>query len=227
MPNHDTYRVPLTLLMVAIALEALDLDFKVMEMLFDNNSQSFPLRHHWFTEGVIHTMGRQMIGAIGLGIVLTFIASFTLPSLKSDRREWSFVLISIVISTLSISTLKATTGMNCAYDLSLYGGSEPLNQLSNLWLGDGQCWPGGHVSGPLSLIAVFFGFRTKQPYLAFTGLIFAVTMGIIFGLGQTLRGAHFPSHTIWTALIIWMINLGLMKIFFPVPTTPLQAGATP
>ena len=216
----------MTLLLLAFVLEVFGLDFKMMGLLFDSGSQSFPLRHHWLTEGVIHTVGRQMIGATVLVIILTFIASLILPSPKSDRREWSFVLFSIVIATLTISILKATTGMQCAYELTIYGGSKPLNQFSNLWLGDGKCWPGGHVSGPLSLVAIFFGFRTKQPTLALLGLVGAVTMGMVFGIGQTLRGAHFPSHTIWTTLIIWMINLGLIKIFFPAPTTTLQAGVT-
>ena len=29
----------------------------------------------------------------------------------------------------------------------------------------------------------------------------SVLLGLVFGVAQTLRGAHYPSHTLWTALI--------------------------
>lgn len=213
-----TYRVPVIFLLLICLLQGLDLDHKAMSIYYDSDSHSFPLRHHWLTEGVIHDLGRQLIGAIGVVIMIAFLGSFILPSLKPVRREWCFVVASIVISTLIISILKRYTGVYCAYDLLAYGGTEVGNKISNLWQGGGQCWPGGHVSGPLSLMAIYFGFRTKQPVLAIGSLVAALTLGTIFGIGQTLRGAHFPSHTIWTALIIWLVNLMLARVFFPALT---------
>tara|TARA_R110002072_G_scaffold64_13_gene469 strand:- start:6321 stop:7061 length:741 start_codon:yes stop_codon:yes gene_type:complete len=219
--NLDTHalltRVPIILLLFLCVIEITDLDFKIMGLLYDSQSHSFPLRHDWFTEGVLHTLGRQLVGTIGVGIILTFIGAYILPSLKFARWEWSFVVVSIVISTLTVSVLKKTTGMHCAYDLSIYGGAQPLNQLSNLWSGSGQCWPGGHVSGPFSLLAIYFAFRAKQPTFALCALIVAVTLGMSFGVGQTLRGAHFPSHTVWTVLIVWVINLLLARVMLPAP----------
>ena len=32
-------------------------------------------------------------------------------------------------------------------------------------------------------------------------------MGLVLGLTQTLRGAHYPSHTFWTAFICWAVAL--------------------
>jgi membrane-associated PAP2 superfamily phosphatase len=34
---------------------------------------------------------------------------------------------------------------------------------------------------------------------AMTGVM--VLSGLVLGLAQTLRGAHYPSHTAWTALV--------------------------
>ena len=34
-----------------------------------------------------------------------------------------------------------------------------------------------------------------------------VLVGLVFGLTQTVRGAHFPSHTFWTAWICWTVGL--------------------
>ena len=215
MRDLNTYGVPVIIVLAVALLEWLDLDHKIMAMVYDPAIHAFPLRHHWLTEGVIHTLGRQLIAVLGVTVLLAFASSLLLPALKSVRWEWGFVVLSIVVSTLCISTLKATTGVHCAYDLALYGGDQPANQLANLWLGGGACWPGGHVSGPLSLIAIYFAFFQKQRWLAVGGLALGLVLGLIFGIGQTLRGAHFPSHTLWSLLIVWLVNIILAKLLLP------------
>jgi membrane-associated PAP2 superfamily phosphatase len=34
-----------------------------------------------------------------------------------------------------------------------------------------------------------------------------VALGIAYGIGQMLRGAHYPSHTMWTAWICWALTV--------------------
>jgi len=38
-------------------------------------------------------------------------------------------------------------------------------------------------------------------------LIAVLLLGCILGLTQTLRGAHYPSHTFWTGFICWSVAL--------------------
>jgi membrane-associated PAP2 superfamily phosphatase len=45
------------------------------------------------------------------------------------------------------------------------------------------------------------------------GLFAGIALGLIFGLGQQLRGAHFFSHDVWTAAICWFIALGVYGVF--------------
>jgi membrane-associated PAP2 superfamily phosphatase len=33
-----------------------------------------------------------------------------------------------------------------------------------------------------------------------------VLLGIVYGLGQMLRGAHYPSHMLWTGWICWAVT---------------------
>ena len=33
-------------------------------------------------------------------------------------------------------------------------------------------------------------------------------LGVVYGVGQMLRGAHYPSHTMWTAWICWAVTVG-------------------
>jgi membrane-associated PAP2 superfamily phosphatase len=213
----DAYVIPVIILTAILLAEWFDLDHAVMSMLYDTQTDVFPLRHHWLTEGVIHSGGRQLMAVFAVAVLVAVTASLVSPSIKPFRREWCFVVLSIVTTTLFISTLKATTGMHCAYDLARYGGTQPANQLANLWSesAGGACWPGGHVSGPISLVAVYFAFLARKRWFAFSGLILAVALGSIFGIGQTLRGAHFPTHTLWTLLIVWIINVILSRAIQP------------
>jgi membrane-associated PAP2 superfamily phosphatase len=36
-----------------------------------------------------------------------------------------------------------------------------------------------------------------------------VAVGLLLGLGQQLRGAHFMSHTLWSGLLCWLSAWGL------------------
>ena len=38
---------------------------------------------------------------------------------------------------------------------------------------------------------------------------FAAGAGLLLGLGQQWRGAHFMSHTLWSAWICWMVGLAM------------------
>ena len=36
--------------------------------------------------------------------------------------------------------------------------------------------------------------------------------GLVLGLGQQWRGAHFTSHTLWTAWLCWGVAFGLDRL---------------
>lgn len=38
-------------------------------------------------------------------------------------------------------------------------------------------------------------------------LIGVLAVGVVLGGVQTVRGAHYPSHTLWTGLMCWGIAL--------------------
>jgi membrane-associated PAP2 superfamily phosphatase len=44
-------------------------------------------------------------------------------------------------------------------------------------------------------------------------LLVVVLLGGVLGLTQTLRGAHFPSHTLWTGFICWAVVLANHFLF--------------
>jgi membrane-associated PAP2 superfamily phosphatase len=83
--------------------------------------------------------------------------------------------------------------------------------------GAGHCFPAGHASSALAFIALalpwlFSGqasLRRRGQWL----LLLVLVLGLVFGLAQTLRGAHYPSHTLWTIWICWTVALVNRLVF--------------
>ncbi len=48
--------------------------------------------------------------------------------------------------------------------------------------------------------------RGRHPRAARAWLAAALLAGLAFGGTQYLRGAHYPSHTLWTAWLCWLIS---------------------
>jgi membrane-associated PAP2 superfamily phosphatase len=71
--------------------------------------------------------------------------------------------------------------------------------------GTGACFPGGHASSAFAFIALSLPWLTSmdtdQQRLGITMTRVILLTGLVLGLVQTLRGAHYPSHTAWTALV--------------------------
>lgn len=54
-----------------------------------------------------------------------------------------------------------------------------------------------------------------------------VCVGLLAGAVQTLRGAHFPSHTLWTLLICTTVSLVGWRLMLTRLDLPRVAGAAP
>jgi membrane-associated PAP2 superfamily phosphatase len=125
-------------------------------------------------------------------------------------------LIAVLASLLSVSLIKRYSLTSCPWELEVFGGVAryiPHWQWGVHDGGGGRCFPGGHASSALGLMPASLPFLVhSQPSLRKTGRrIFLLTSGtgLLFGLVQTLRGAHYPSHTLWTAVICWATGAGV------------------
>ena len=55
----------------------------------------------------------------------------------------------------------------------------------------------------------YFVFRDHSRSLARWMLAAAIAVGLAFSIGQEARGAHFLSHDLTSAAIVWFVQLGL------------------
>ena len=51
----------------------------------------------------------------------------------------------------------------------------------------------------------WFWLRDRAPRAATVWLCAALLAGTALGLAQQIRGAHFMSHTLWTAWLCWTV----------------------
>ena len=86
----------------------------------------------------------------------------------------------------------------------------PAPAASTDWIehdgGSGRCFPAGHASTGFAFMGGFFALRTQAPGMAGLWLAVALAAGLLFGGVQQLRGAHFMSHTLWTAWLCWVVG---------------------
>lgn len=113
---------------------------------------------------------------------------------------------------MAITVLKRLNHTSCPWDLAEFGG---VARHVSHWLwgvrdgGAGHCFPAGHASTAFAYLAGWFVLRRSAPRAAGRWLLGALLAGMVLGLAQQMRGAHYMSHTLWTAWICWAWGLAL------------------
>ncbi|HZF17170.1 MAG TPA: phosphatase PAP2 family protein [Steroidobacteraceae bacterium] len=184
---------------------------------FDAELQKFPARDRWWANELAHTGGRNVVWCFGLAAIAAWIASFCAAGWRGWRRPALFVFLAIGLSTLIVAILKELTNVDCPWDLSEFGGRFPYVRLFADRPDDlprAACFPGAHASSGFALMALYFASRERNHRFATAALLFALAVGSIFAFGQEARGAHFLSHDLWSAFIVWFVELALYAFAF-------------
>jgi len=166
----------------------------------------FFLRDAWFTRDLLHQGGR----AVGWAAFFTTLA-LALHGWGSDlprrtRMAWFGI---VVLCLVTVPALKRVSRSSCPWDLKAFGGT--VDYVPH-WLlgvadgGPGHCFPSGHAVAAFCFLPLYFQWRGQRPVLARVLLALVVGLGVLFGWGQLARGAHFPSHTMWSAWLCWTIS---------------------
>ena len=175
--------------------------------------EGFALKNNWWLQTALHDTARKSSELVYLLLCLMVLWPMG-PFRESTRRQQLAVLAGITLSLLAVSLIKHASLTSCPWSLQDFGGTA---RYVSHWSfgqtdgGGGQCFPGGHASAAFAFWSVCLpGLLSAQSHRQRRGRwLFALVLasGVLFGLAQTLRGAHFPSHTLWTALICWAVGL--------------------
>ncbi|CAN7544262.1 phosphatase PAP2 family protein [Polaromonas sp. LjRoot131] len=166
----------------------------------------FPLEDHWFWRGTLHDDIRWLPWGVELALLAAVVRPFgALRRLAVERRVQ--LALTTLVSLLAVSTLKLHSLTSCPWELHEFGGT--VAYVSH-WAwgvhdgGSGGCFPAGHASAGFAFLGGFFAFRHARPRAARRWLAGALLAGFILGLAQQVRGAHYMSHTLWTAWLCWV-----------------------
>lgn len=202
----------LGLLAIAAAWDASGLDLPLARLA--GGTAGFPLREHWLLADVLHDAGRRVAWLLELGLCIGVWLPF---GPLRELRTWQRLRLAVatLAAAAAVSLIKGLSPASCPWDLAIFGG---LARHVSHWNfqpdgGSGHCFPAGHASAGASFVSGYFSFRDSNPQVARRWLALALAAGCLFGGAQQLRGAHFMSHTLWTACICWAVAWGVHALW--------------
>lgn len=162
-----------------LILLAATLDRELIAPFYDPRSRTFPLRDAW---------PLAVLGHTGLKWLAVAFWLFCLIRPGPWRRGALYMAIIAAV----VNALKYYSSHSCPWDLLEYGGSHP---------DAGRCLPAAHPITGFSLFGLYLALNRRWALTA------ALAVGFIAGAVQVARGAHFPSHVLWTAWVAWAVTL--------------------
>jgi len=169
----------------------------------------------WWARDLLHSAGGALIRILGGLAVLLWVLSFRLRPLHQWRRPLGFVVLCAALGAGAVGVLKQTTNVDCPWSLAEFGGERPYVHLfadrpDELPLA--RCFPGGHSSSGFALFALYFLWLGRSRRAARRALALALLVGGAFAFGQEARGAHFLSHDLWSAAVVWFVCVAVYVV---------------
>lgn len=204
---------------ILFVFEMTPLDLWVQDALYDFE------RQRWWVDGtapiprwIFYHGPKAVIIALGVGVLGLALGPAVWRSRWSlSRRDLWVVFATLATGPALIAVGKATTGVFCPSEIRRYGGDAPYVRVFDCQPEDdrparrGRCFPAGHASGGFALVSCMGLARRRRGKAIGFGL--GVGVGLWMGVYQMLKGAHYLSHTLVTAMVVWIVYLTWRRIF--------------
>ena len=174
----------------------------------------FPWRDAWITRTLLHDGGR----ALAVGVMALWLLALWLDRGvdRLQRLRWIGVAL---LCLLLVPALKQFAASSCPWELQEFGGRVaayvPHWRLGVRDGGPGHCFPSGHAVAAFAFFAIYFEQRGRRPCAARWWLAGVCVAGVLFGWAQLARGAHFASHTLWSAWLCWLVCVIAQPVTHP------------
>ena len=174
------------------------------------------MRKDWVYSRVFHEGGKIVILSVAISAFCGFLASFHWNRLHPLRWPLLYTSLCIALTSTVVGILKQCTNRYCPWDMLCYGGKVPYTTLLDgtpAPFTNGHGWPAGHAAPALALCCLYIVAQARDVKHPVRWLLPCVLIGGLFAWVQQVRGAHFVSHNLWSAMISWMIALCLARFF--------------
>jgi membrane-associated PAP2 superfamily phosphatase len=206
-PLRRLWLLTLALLLLLALWDASGLDLALARL--SGTAQGFAWRNQPVFLALAHTWPRRLSSALLLACIVGCFRPWGLLRALAPAQRWQLAL-SIVLAMLGITLLKHWNRTSCPWNLAEFGGT--VRYVSH-WAwgvydqGPGHCFPAGHASAGFGFVAGWFALRRARSAWAAPWLAGALLLGTVLGVTQQMRGAHYMSHTLWTAWLCWTAGL--------------------
>jgi membrane-associated PAP2 superfamily phosphatase len=195
----------------ALALPLLAWDLSGLDLPLAHwfgGAAGFPLRDNGFLTVVLHDGAKRLAWILALALcVAVWWPVGPLRRLAFHRRLQ--LAATPLLAVLAVSALKSFSGASCPWGMADFGGvAHYMPHWPHVFApdgGSGGCFPAGHAASGFAFVGGYFAFGETRPALAQRWLVASLLAGVVLGLAQQMRGAHFASHTLWTAYICWCV----------------------
>lgn len=220
----DRTLLPATLLLLVLfgVFEASGIDLWLQDRFYDFNS------HAWLVDQnapwprlLFYTGPKTLIWVLGACLIGLALAPkrwrVRLPLNRVSRRDLWITIAAMAAAPLLIATGKATTNVFTPREIRRYDGFAPYVKVCETYPPDdrpakrGHGFPAGHASGGFALMALagIADSRRRQRVCIAAG----IAIGGMMGIYQILKGAHYLSHTVISALLCWIVFLLIRRCF--------------
>ncbi len=194
-------------LIALMAWEASGLDLPLARLY--GSAAGFAWRDQWLTARLLHD-GVRVVGWLFLALLVLSVWRPRLLVPELPRRERLLWIGTTLLCIALIALIKRSSATSCPWSLAEFGGG--AGRYVPHWLlgirdgGPGGCFPSGHASTAFSLLPGWFALRAYAPRAARVFLAIVLAVGFALGWVQMMRGAHYLSHSLWTAWICLAVS---------------------
>ena len=169
-------------------------------------ASGFALRNDFWLSEVLHQGGRTLAWVV-LAWLLVCVSTGIGIARSLSRPAIGWLIVTALLGTVLIATLKQFSLTSCPWELREFGGVADYVSHWRIGItdgGPGHCFPSGHASSAFVFLTGYFALRPVHPKQARFWLGIVLLVGAVFGWSQLARGAHYASHTLWTAWWCWL-----------------------
>jgi membrane-associated PAP2 superfamily phosphatase len=199
------------------------LDVAISRWFFDAAHHSFPLTNTWLLKTVLHDAARTMSVLAALTLVATTAASWLMTQSQHFREyRWSLLLVSAtcLAGAAAVTALKHFSSHACPWNLTIFGGTVSYHAMFDepmrAQIVDG-CSPAAHPLAGYAWLGIGFALWPAARRHARRAWAAAFVLGSVLGAVQIMRGAHFLSHVLWSAWVVWNVDIALLTAFRHLP----------
>ncbi|MGJ7525100.1 phosphatase PAP2 family protein [Variovorax sp. GB1P17] len=234
MTRFPNFRLGVLTLLALVALMVWDvLGWDLPLARLAGTPYGFPWRENPFMVHVMHEGARDLSWIV----LFVLLAAIRWPFgilrrlTRGDRVQMA---LTVLASVLAVSLIKQASQTSCPWDLKEFGGVARYVSHWSWGVGDGGpggCFPAGHASAAFAYLGGYFVLRRVSPRAASIWLGVVLVLGLALGVTQQMRGAHYTSHTLWTAWVCWVVGFAIDVVvtrFNPrilKPAVPAHAGS--